>query len=69
MNRRMTAIVLGAALVGFVAGYALKSAPMDQGNNISLIPSAQAQAANDILERRRFVQGAHGSGRKGSKST
>ena len=43
MNRRITAIVLSAALLGFIAGYALKSSPAGPRNNISLIPSAQAQ--------------------------
>jgi len=43
MTRTTTAIALGAAILGFVAGYALKSTPPDPRNNISLVASAQAQ--------------------------
>jgi len=43
MNRTSTAIALGAALTGFVAGYALKSAPAVTHSDLWFVPSALAQ--------------------------
>lgn len=43
MNRKGTAIALGAALAGFVAGYALKSAPAVMHSELSFVASALAQ--------------------------
>jgi AraC-like ligand binding domain len=46
MTRTTTAIALGAAILGFVAGYALKSSPPDPQKSISLVASAEAQDKN-----------------------